>query len=235
MFSAPRHVSLLARRALLVGGAALLLSPGGIHAEEPAAPGTLAGEVSIKRWWRYKKDRSDVVVYLEGVPEEPPTPPSEPHVILQRDKQFTPRVSVVVTGTVIEFPNDDKIFHNVFSLSRAARFDLGLYRSGSSKSVTMKQPGVVDVYCNIHPEMAAKVLVLDTRHYFQTGADGRFSIPELPPGTYVARAWQASGEDWSGEVTIRAGETTQLEIELGEDRRRETHTRKDGTPYGRYR
>ena len=83
-----------------------------------------------------------------------------------------------------DVPTDDKIFHNVFSLSRTARFDLGLYKSGESKAVKMKRVGEVDVYCNIHPEMVSKILVLDTRYYAVTDRNGRFSIDGVPPGEY---------------------------------------------------
>lgn len=198
-------------------------------------PGSVRGSITIKRGRRDKKDRSDVVVFVKGVPDSKPEPLVQPAVIDQTDKAFEPRLTVVPVGSTVEFPNNDRVFHNVFSVSRPATFDLGLYKSGTSKAVTFEHPGVVDVYCNIHPEMAAKVLVLETEHYAVTGSDGTFALDDIPPGTYSIVAWQADGAPYEGEVEVRAGKTTTLDIELREERwPRDRHTRKDGTPYGRY-
>lgn len=196
-------------------------------------PGKLRGTVSIKRGRRMKKDRSNVVVYIENVPGDTHKPGPN-HRIGQKNKQFTPQVNVINRGTTVDFPNDDKVFHNVFSVSRAAPFDLGLYRSGASKSVEFQKKGVVDVYCNIHPQMAAKVLVVDTSYYTVTGPDGKFELPNLPPGSYTVKAWQANGDEFSGPVEIPAGGVANLDITVTEKRGVEEHTRKDGTPYGRY-
>jgi len=144
-------------------------------------------------------------------------------------------VSAVVVGTTIAFPNDDKVFHNVFSLSQAASFDLGLYKSGASKLVTVERAGVVNVYCNIHPNMAANVLVLENQHFAVTNSDGTFSIEGVPAGRYPIVGWQASGETYRGEVTVAPGSPAEVTIELLTDRSTTHHTRKDGTPYGRYR
>ena len=103
-------------------------------------------------------------------------------MIRQREKQFDPPLTIVVRGTTVDFPNEDKIFHNVFSVSRAARFDLGLYKSGAMKSVEMKRPGTVDVYCNIHPDMVAKVKVLDNAFYTITDQTGDVRARGRPGG-----------------------------------------------------
>jgi hypothetical protein len=126
------------------------------------------------------------------------------------------------------------VFHNVFSMSRGNRFDLGLYRAGSTKSVTFNRPGVVDVYCNIHPQMVAVIKVLDTDHYAVTGADGRFRIANVPPGTYTLVAWQRHGRAHRGQVTVTPGGRAEVDIELEQGSRPRRHLRKDGTPYGRY-
>lgn len=199
-------------------------------------PGSVKGSITIKRGRRDKKDRSNVVVFLKGVADSDPEPLVQPAVIDQTDKAFHPRLTVVPVGSTVDFPNNDRVFHNVFSVSRSATFDLGLYKSGTSKSVVLEHPGVVDVYCNIHPEMAAKVVVLDTEHYVVTGSDGTFALDDIPPGTYEIVAWQADGVPYEGQVEIKAGKTTTLHIELREERwPRDHHTRKDGTPYGRYK
>lgn len=200
------------------------------------ATGSIKGHVTIKRGRRIKKDLSNVVIMLKGVPESEPEPLEDPAVIDQTDKSFRPPLTVVPVGSKVDFPNNDRVFHNVFSVSRPAKFDLGLYKSGTSKSVTFDQPGVVDVYCNIHPEMAAKVLVVDTVHHFVTGSDGWFLLENIPPGTYPIIAWQANGEPYEGAVQVHPGSTTTLDIELHEKRwSHPRHTRKDGTPYGRYK
>ena len=155
--------------------------------------------------------------------------------IRQREKQFDPPLTVVVRGTTIDFPNEDKIFHNVFSVSRAARFDLGLYKSGSSRSVEMKRSGTIDVYCNIHPEMVAKVKVLDSGFFALTDAQGRFRIDGVPAGTYPLVVWLPSGDEVRSEVTIKARGVAQARPEITAHAKKDTHLRKDGTPYGRYR
>jgi hypothetical protein len=196
--------------------------------------GTVKGTVSIIKGGKARGDNKGVVVYLEDVPGTPP-PPKDHATIKQREKQFEPPLTVVVKGTTIDFPNEDKIFHNVFSVSRPARFDLGLYKSGTAKSVEMKRSGVVDVYCNIHPDMVAKVKILDNAYYTITGKDGAFTIENVPAGEYPIVAWLPSGDEATGTVTVKAGQAAQVKLEVSEVSKKETHTRKDGTPYGRYK
>ncbi len=209
---------------------ALLLS---VPALARAEGGKVAGQVTVLQDGAPKGDRSGVVVSIEGLPPRPPE--GRRPQIKQKDQQFTPRLTVVEKGQTIEFPNEDKIFHNVFSVSDGAKFDLGLYKSGESKAVTFKRPGVVDVYCNIHPNMVAKVKVVDTSYYAVTGPDGRFTIADVPPGTYPVVAWQAAGPEWRGEVTVKTGETAAVAPTLVEGKVDTSHPRKDGTPYGRYK
>lgn len=211
-------------------------------ATAPATTGAIVGTVTITRdspAGKPRTDRSGVVVYLD-VPMDPEaedalldaTPPV--HEVRQVNKAFTPAVSAVIRGTEVRFPNDDMIFHNVFSLSKVKRFDLGLYKSGTTRSVTLSRPGIIDVYCNIHPEMAAKILVLDNPHFAVTGADGSFSIAGVPPGTYPYVAWHRGGEPVRGEVVVSAGAHARLDLKLVESPQSNLHTRKDGSPYGRY-
>lgn len=195
--------------------------------------GTVKGTVTVLAKGAAKKDRSGVVVYLEGVPGTPAKPKNA--VIKQREKQFEPPLTIVVKGTTVDFPNEDKIFHNVFSVSRPARFDLGLYKSGTMKSVEMKRTGTVDVYCNIHPDMVAKVKVLDNAFYTITGKDGTFSLDGVPAGDYPIVAWMPSGDEAKGTVTVKAGGVADVKLEVSEVAKKSTHTRKDGTPYGRYK
>jgi plastocyanin len=216
------------RRALL----ALLALPA-LASAEPS--GRVTGQVTITADGAAKADRSGVVVYLDGVASGGAGPPAERPRVKQQDQQFAPRVTVVEKGGVVEFPNEDKVFHNVFSMTEGAKFDLGLYKSGESKTVTFKRPGVVDVYCNIHPNMVAKVKVVDSGFHAVTGADGHFVLADVPPGTYPLVAWQAAGAEWRGEVTVKAGEAVEVTVPLVEGKADTSHTRKDGTPYGRYK
>ena len=196
--------------------------------------GTVKGSVSIVKGGKAKGDNKGAIVYLENVPGTPPVP-KDHAIIRQREKQFEPPLSVVVKGTTIDFPNEDKIFHNVFSVSRPARFDLGLYKSGTMKSVEMKRAGTVDVYCNIHPDMIAKVKILENAYYTITGKDGAFKIENVPAGEYPIVAWLATGDEAKGTVKVAAGGAAEVKLEVTEVSKKETHTRKDGTPYGRYK
>jgi plastocyanin len=191
----------------------------------------VTGRVTVMKDGAPKGDRSGVVVYVEGAKA---TAPATRPRIMQKEQQFVPHLTVIEKGVTIDFPNQDKIFHNVFSVSDAAKFDLGLYKSGESKSVTFKRAGVVDVYCNIHPNMIAKVKIVDGP-YAVTAADGSFAIADVPPGTYPIVAWQAAGPEWRGEVKVEAGQAAQVAIELVEGKAETGHQRKDGTPYGRYK
>ena len=196
--------------------------------------GTVKGSVSVLKGGKAKADNKGAIVYLENVPGTPPVP-KDHAIIRQREKQFEPPLSVVVKGTTIDFPNEDKIFHNVFSVSRPARFDLGLYKSGTTKSVEMKRAGTVDVYCNIHPDMIAKVKILENAYYTITGKDGAFKIENVPAGEYPIVAWLATGDEAKGTVKVAAGGAAEVKLEVTEVSKKETHTRKDGTPYGRYK
>lgn len=196
--------------------------------------GNVTGTVTVRVKGKAKSEHRGVLVYLENVPGTP-TPPKHHAIIRQREKQFEPPLTVVVRGTTIDFPNEDKIFHNVFSVSRPARFDLGLYKSGTLKSVEMKRPGTVDVYCNIHPEMIAKVKVVDNGYYTISDGKGAFRIDGVPAGEYPVVAWLPTGDEVKGTVTVKPGETAAVKLELDEVAKRDSHTRKDGTPYGRYK
>jgi hypothetical protein len=198
--------------------------------------GTVAGTVTVKKPGGGTADPSGVVVYLEMVPGALPPPERMPRPqVRQRDLQFVPALTVALAGATVEFPNDDKVFHNVFSLSETAKFDLGLYKSGTSKSVTMRRQGVVSVYCNIHPEMIGKIKVLDTSFYAVVTEKGSFRIQHVPPGSYPLVAWQAYGPESRTQVTVSGDSTASVSIELTAGEPETQHLRKDGTPYGRYK
>lgn len=201
-----------------------------------AVSGTVSGRVRLTKASGEAVDPTGVVVYLEGLMGAGALDSSRPNPqVRQRDLQFVPALTVVVQGTTVDFPNDDRVFHNVFSFSEAAKFDLGLYKSGSSKSVTLRKAGVVNVYCNIHPEMISQIKVLDSSYFAVVGSDGSFRIERVPVGGYPLVAWQPHGSEFRGQVAVTAAGKTQIDITLVQGRPDLRHTRKDGTPYGRYK
>mgnify|MGYP000933784439 CR=1 FL=1 len=136
-----------------------------------------------------KKDYSGVVVWLEPVERRPPLPAGRVHTILQKKKRFTPHVSVITVGTVVDLPNLDPIFHNAFSNFAGQPFDTGLYPPGTSQKITFKRSGVVRVFCNIHSAMSAVIVVLETPYYATTDEKGGFRLANVPPGEYVFKVW----------------------------------------------
>lgn len=198
------------------------------------ATGTLAGKVVVKTPDAKgalvpKDDASEVVVYVTGFTEEAP---AETARMIQKDKRFLPAVLPVTVGQTVEFPNEDVRIHNVFSKSRARTFDLGKYRKGDrSKTVSFDKTGVVEVYCDIHEEMAASVLVLPNRAFAVTSKDGSFSVENIPPGKYTVFAWHRRGDPAKQKLEVKAGEKTEARFELEETRLGEKHLNKYGQPY----
>ena len=133
-------------------------------------------------------ERQNIVVYIEQVPAGT-TAPTNSATLRQHGERFLPHVLPVVRGTTVAFPNDDALFHNVFSLSRAKTFDLGRYPRGAARSVTFDRTGIVQVFCHIHSDMSAVTLVLDNPYFAVPDAEGRYTIPRLPPGDYTVVAW----------------------------------------------
>jgi plastocyanin len=122
-------------------------------------------------------------------------PSSRPRFkILQHHKRFDPHVLAVPVGSIIDFPNLDPFFHNVFSMFDGKRFDLGLYEAGTSHAVTFDSPGVCYIFCNIHPEMSAAVVVVDSPYYATSNETGHFAIPNVPPGAYLFYIWHERGK-----------------------------------------
>jgi plastocyanin len=135
-------------------------------------------------------DRRTAVVYLEAAPRGAfEVPPPGRAVLDQRNETFVPHVLAVTVGTTVQFPNSDRVFHNVFSLSKARRFDLGRYPRGQSRSVRFDRPGVVRVFCEIHSHMSAFILVFAHRFFDTTDGAGRYRIEGVPPGTYTLAVW----------------------------------------------
>jgi plastocyanin len=133
--------------------------------------------------------------------------------LVQRNKSFEPHVLVVPVGSVVGFPNHDPFFHNVFSLFEGKRFDLGLYEAGSTRDVHFDKPGISYIFCNIHPEMSAVVIALDTPYYGISDPKGQVVIADVPTGKYTLRVWYESAlpetlKTFTREVTVSDGSST---------------------------
>ncbi len=137
---------------------------------------------------------NNVVLWLTpvgsaGLSSSPTLPASSRPRLVQKNKSFEPHVLVVPVGSVVEFPNRDPFFHNVFSLFEGKRFDLGLYEAGSTRDVVFDKPGISYIFCNIHSEMSAVVIAVSSPYFGISDARGRVSIPHVPPGRYMLRIW----------------------------------------------
>lgn len=155
----------------------------------------------------------NVVLYVQnatGTDAEPSVHAS----MTQDDERFVPHVLPIVRGSTVDFPNADDVFHNVFSLSSARTFDLGRYPKGSAKSVTFEQSGIVQVFCHIHSDMSAIVLVLDNPYFGQPALTGRYSIENVPPGEYTVVGWHERIKPVRRTVKVVAGETARLDFDI---------------------
>jgi plastocyanin len=160
-------------------------------------------------------DRQRSVVYLDSAPRGAFEQGEPVHVAMdQRNENFVPHVLAVMVGTVVDFPNDDRFYHNVFSLSKSARFDLGRYPTGKSKSVRFDQPGIVRVFCEIHSHMNAFILVFAHPYFAMTDADGRYRINNVPPGTYNVVAWNEGTTSDPRPVTVSTSGTAELDFKV---------------------
>jgi plastocyanin len=152
-------------------------------------------------------ERSHVVVYLEG---ERPAPEPLTAVMEQQNRRFSPDLLVVPAGSAVSFPNFDPIFHNVFSLSKPKSFDLGNYPKGQTRMVTFSKPGLVSVYCHLHPNMAGTILVSPNQWAARADASGRFVLPNVPPGKYSVVAWHKTGGTFRKTIDVTAGRDSEI-------------------------
>lgn len=136
--------------------------------------------------------------------------------LIQKNKMFTPHLLVVPTGSQVEFPNQDPFFHNVFSLFNGRRFDLGLYESGTSRSVRFDREGISYIFCNIHPEMGAIVLALNTSYYGISGANGIIVLHDVPPGSYRLNIWSENGQPLNPDLSQSIVRIANEPVHLGD-------------------
>ena len=155
------------------------------------------------------------VVFLESAPRGAfETNESGRAVMDQRNETFVPHVLAITTGMTVDFPNSDKFYHNVFSLSKTQRFDLGRYAAGRSQSVRFDRPGIVRVFCDIHSHMNAFILVFSHPFYALTDDEGRYRIEKVPPGTYNVVAWNEGVWSEPKSVTVHDGAIAELDFSV---------------------
>ena len=207
-------------------------APGTVAAGAGAA-GTIRGRVEVRERTEGREARPDPggfvmpktheperprsVVYLDPAPRaafdarEDPRPRMD-----QRNERFVPHVLAIVAGTTVDFPNNDHTYHNVFSLSKTKSFDLGRYAAGRSKSVRFDRPGIVRVFCDIHSQMSAYILVFAHRYFTVTDDEGRFRLENVPPGTYNVTVWNESASQDSRRVVVpESGGDVEVDFALG--------------------
>jgi plastocyanin len=208
-------------RALIVIGVILGL------AAARADAGTVEGTVTVTR--PEGVDASPVLVYLVGFDEKAPKKTVE---ILQKGKKFLPDLVAITAGQTVSFPNGDPFLHNVFSPSSARPFDLGSFPEGKKRSRTFPDTGVIDVFCNIHPEMSATIVVLPNRRFAFADDDGHFSIDGVPEGSWTIYAYSRHArKPVKADVTVTADGTATVDLALEEVARDFQHKNKYGEDY----
>lgn len=215
----------MARRVSLLTGACLVAAVAG----QTASAAEVAGQVELRGRDGTLTPAAGAVLWVPGVAAPAPSAPAP--VMASKDKRFDPHVVAVPRRSTVVFPNLDKIFHNVFSRSAGNEFDLGLYRGGKSKEYQFAAPGLVRIYCNIHSEMAAYVMVLEGAAYAVADDSGRYRIAGLPEGRRDVHVWH----ERAGETTTAAdlsGRPVALDLVLDASGYREQpHKNKYGEDY----
>jgi plastocyanin len=200
---------------------------------------SLKAHVELTSGRHHLKDASAAVVWLTPLGTTVPVPvqTSIPQLV-QKNKSFQPPLVVIPVGGKVEFPNRDPFFHNVFSLFEGKRFDLGLYESGTTRTVQFDKPGVSFIFCNIHVEMNAVVIALATPYYAISDARGDIAIPNVPPGRYMMQVFHSSVSPetlraMSREITVAPGDSSLGTLTFAESDLGLSHKNKYGRDYDR--
>ena len=214
------------KRFLLAAGACALLAAG-----LDAAP--VNGTITFLTKPGQKPVVTETLVSLEPAVKSAPKKTATPFTMTTRSKTLVPHVLAVPAGATVTFPNEDPISHNLFSLTPGYTFDLGLYRKGPGKNQKFDTPGVVNVYCNVHPNMSAVVHVMATPYFGFADAKGAYSL-DVPPGKYRLTAWNEQGGTASSDIEVKADGTVAGATALSIDSRNfrvAQHTNKFGKTY----
>jgi plastocyanin len=180
-----------------------------------------------------KADLDSTLVYLEpngGKAEIPSAEVKKVYTVTMKNKQFAPQAIVIPVGATVDFPNDDAIYHNIFSVSKPNQFDLGLYKSGASESKTFSAPGEVKIFCNVHPQMTGTIMVVQSPYYTMTDKDGNFSFSDVTPGLYVINAFSEEGQT-SQKIDIRQNSIKVMLTIDGKNYKKLPHKNKFGKDY----
>lgn len=186
----------------------LMLVPIAMLLTHPVRAGTIEGRVRVSAT---SANLSDFVISVEDI-EQPLSNPMQPVVLDQKDLRFVPHVLVVQVGTTVEFANSDPLSHNVFSISDAKRFNLGLYSRGAVRQLKFDKPGVVDLLCNVHLEMSGYVVVVKNPYFARTESGGNFRIPNVPAGEHRMRCWHERYP--AQERVVRVPETGSVNLDF---------------------
>ena len=203
----------------------------------------LKGKVQLTRNGRHVSDASKVVLWLTplgATPEPAPVPQQSSQIpkLVQKDKSFQPSLLVIPAGGQVEFPNQDPFFHNVFSLFDGKRFDLGLYESGTTQFVKFDKPGISFIFCNIHPQMSAVVVAVNTPYYAISNWRGEIGISNVIPGRYQMHIFHPSVSPEAlhaaeREITVTSGDGFLGNFSLAESGLELAHKNKYGRDYDR--
>jgi plastocyanin len=158
-------------------------------------PTTVNGTVSLDNGRPAKM----AVIWLQG---EEKAEAQADAMVDQRDRTFIPHVSVVTVGTKVRFPNNDTVFHNVFTEFHSTKFDLGMYARGTTKTQTFTRTGLAVLMCSVHPQMSAYIMVVDTPYFAVSDSFGKFKIAKVPPGSYHVQVWQESGQKLDRQLDV---------------------------------
>jgi len=214
------------KRLLAAGSLVLTVAAG------EASAAVVNGQISFVTKRGQRPVMNETVVWLEPVSGRTVPPAPVTVEMTTRNKSLLPHVMTVPAGSTVQFPNEDPISHNLFSLSPGNAFDLGLYRKGAGKAQKLDSPGVVTVYCNVHPNMSAVIHVMPTPHYAFAGGDGRFSL-EVPAGRYRLVAWNEQGGTSESMIEVRDnGVVGNVALTIdSRNFRAVQHKNKQGRPY----
>ncbi len=201
-------------------------------ASSASAQGAVSGRITLlEQGGGHSTDLANAVIYLTragGVPGR--AAPAQRINMVSRE--FMPAVRIVPAGTRVEFPNDDPFRHNVFSNAGPGAFDLGLYGRGESRGYQFGRPGVYPIFCNIHARMVAFVLAVPTPYFAPAGADGRFTLMDVPPGRYRLHVWHDRGGEHSREIDVPSSGVNDLNVTLdARSHRAQQHRNKYGQEY----